>query len=66
MLWALAGFNLGIELAQVAVAVLAGFFGWALSRLAGPAGPARVGQVATIAGIVAGSFWLVQRVLQLH
>jgi hypothetical protein len=66
MLWALAGFNLGIELAQVGVAMSAGLFGWALSRLAGPAGPARVGQVATIAGMVAGSFWLVQRVLQLH
>ena len=64
MLWALAGFNLGIELAQVAVAVLAGLLGWAVSLLAGPAGPARVGQVATIAGIVAGSFWFAERVLQ--
>jgi hypothetical protein len=64
MLWALGGFNLGIELAQVAVAALAGLLGWALSLLAGPAGPARAGQVATIAGMVAGSFWLAERVLQ--
>ncbi len=64
MLWALAGFNFGIELAQVAVAVFAGLVSWTLTRLAGPAAPARAGQVASVAGIVAGGFWLAERLVQ--
>lgn len=64
MLWALAGFNFGIELAQVAVAVFAGLVSWTLTRLAGPAGPARAGQFASVAGMVAATFWLAERVLQ--
>jgi HupE / UreJ protein len=64
MLWALTGFNLGIELAQIAVAAGAGLLWWALCRAVGPAAHGRAGQFATIAGMAGGTFWFIERVLQ--
>ena len=59
--WSLAGFNLGIELAQVAVAAAATAGSLLLLRLAGPESPARLAQGASLFGIVAGLWWLVER-----
>lgn len=64
MLWALAGFNLGIEAAQVGVAVLAGLVVTALQGLLGPQARQRARQFATLAVMVAGSLWFVERVVQ--
>ncbi len=41
-LLSLAGFNLGIELAQLGVALAAGVLFWGIRRLRGPAGLAQV------------------------
>lgn len=64
MLWALAGFNLGIELAQVGVAVLAGLVVTALQGLLGPLARQRASQFGTLAVMAAGSLWFVERVVQ--
>ena len=64
MLWALAGFNLGVEVAQVGVAVLAGLVVTALQGLLGPLARQRAGQFATLAVMAAGSLWFVERVVQ--
>ena len=78
--WALVGFNLGIEAAQIGVATLAGLLvlglEWGLALLprlgqrlgltgsVQPAVSQRVGQAATVAAMVAGSFWFIERVVQ--
>jgi HupE / UreJ protein len=64
MLWALAGFNLGIEVAQVGVAVLAGLVVMALQGLVGSKVRQRARQFATLAVMAAGSLWFVERVVQ--
>ncbi|WP_442777309.1 HupE/UreJ family protein [Sphaerotilus montanus] len=64
MLWALAGFNLGIEVAQVGVAVLAGLVVTALQGLVGPQVRQRARQFATLAVMAVGSLWFVERVVQ--
>lgn len=64
MLWALAGFNLGIEAAQVGVAALAGMLWWSLCHLLRPSAQQRASQFATLAVIAAGSIWFAERVLQ--
>jgi hypothetical protein len=64
MLWALAGFNLGIEVAQVGVAVLTGLVVTALQGLLGPQVRQRARQFATLAVMAAGSLWFVERVVQ--
>lgn len=64
MLWALAGFNLGIEVAQVGAAVLAGLVVTALQGLLGPQARQRARQFATLAVMAAGSLWFVERVVQ--
>jgi len=64
MLWALAGFNLGIEAAQVGVAVLAGLIALVLQGLLGVQVRRRASQFGTLAVMVAGSLWFVERVVQ--
>jgi hypothetical protein len=68
MAWALAGFNLGIELAQIGVAVLAGVIALGWCGLAGPgANPVahRLGRnLASATAMAAGAFWFVERVVQ--
>jgi hypothetical protein len=67
MAWALLGFNLGIEAAQMAVAALAGLLvlgmGAALKSGMPPMATQRVGPFASAAAMVAGSFWFIQRVM---
>jgi hypothetical protein len=64
--WALAGFNLGIEAAQVGVAALAGLLvrvlGAALRGGMRPAATQRVGSFASAAAMMAGSLWFIERV----
>jgi HupE / UreJ protein len=62
--WALAGFNLGIEAAQIAVAAAAALVVLGLQCLAGPPAQQRAGQFASGVALVAGSFWFVERVAQ--
>ena len=64
MLWALAGFNLGIELGQVLVAALAYWVWWGLARWPGPDWQRNAGRFATLAVMVTGSFWFAERVLR--
>jgi hydrogenase/urease accessory protein HupE len=61
---ALFGFNLGIELAQIGVAALAGLVLWLLARLAGLAARQRVMQAGSVIGLLAGTFWLIERLAQ--
>jgi hypothetical protein len=63
LLLSLAGFNAGIEAAQVAVAVLAAGLMAGVLRLRGPAGLALTTRLASFSAIAAGSAWLVQRVV---
>ncbi len=66
MAWALVGFNLGVEAAQVAVAALAGFLvlwlGVALKGWMQPLAAQRAGTFASVAAMMAGSFWFIERV----
>lgn len=58
-----AGFNLGIELGQVAVAGAALGTVWALRRLLGGEGPGWAAHLARAGSVFAGTAWFVQRVL---
>lgn len=64
--WALVGFNLGIEAAQVGVAALAGLLvlglGAALKGWMQPLAAQQVGTMASAAAMMAGSFWFIERV----
>jgi HupE / UreJ protein len=66
MAWALVGFNLGVEAAQIAVAALAGLLvlglGTALTGWLRPPATRRVGSFASAAAMMAGSFWFIERV----
>jgi hypothetical protein len=70
--WALLGFNLGIEAAQVGVAALAGLLARALVPALVPAlkgrlrpqASQRVATFASAAAMMAGSFWFIERVAQ--
>jgi hypothetical protein len=62
LLLSLAGFNAGIEAAQLAVAVLAAGLMSGVLRLKGPAGLALTTRLASLSAFAAGSVWLVQRV----
>jgi hypothetical protein len=64
MAWALAGFNLGIEAAQIGVAALAGLLVLGLNGLAGSMACQRGRQFATVAAMATGSFWFMERVTQ--
>ena len=59
---ALAGFNVGIEVAQVGVAVLAYVAIRAVTRLAGPQAQQGLVHYGSVAGMVAGTFWFIERV----
>ena len=61
---ALAGFNVGIEVAQIGVAALAGLVVLTLNRLTGAVAQQRVLQLGSVVGVVAGTFWLIERVAQ--
>jgi hypothetical protein len=62
LLLSLAGFNAGIEAAQLAVAVLAAGLVSGVLRLKGPAGLALTTRLDSLSAFAAGSVWLVQRV----
>ena len=61
-LWSLAGFNIGVELAQVAVALFAAGIMVGGHSLWGAATPQRGIRLASVMAVVIGSFWFVQRV----
>jgi hypothetical protein len=62
-LLSLAGFNAGIEAAQLAVAALAAGLMAGVLRLKGPAGLALTTRLASFSAFTVGSVWLVQRVV---
>jgi HupE / UreJ protein len=62
-LLSLLGFNLGIEAAQLGIALLAGALMLAVRRLRGPAGLALATRLASFSAIAAGSVWFAQRVI---
>jgi hypothetical protein len=62
--FALAGFNVGIEAAQIGVAALAGLAVLALNRLTGAMAQQRVVQFGSVVGMVAGAFWFIERIAQ--
>jgi hypothetical protein len=64
MALALAGFNVGIELAQVGLAVLAVLVLSLLNQLAGAAVRQRVIRVGSVLSLLVGTFWLVERLAQ--
>lgn len=59
----LAGFNVGIELGQLAVALVAGIVAIGIRRLRGDPGLALVTRLASFSAIGMGAIWFVQRVL---
>jgi hypothetical protein len=59
----LAGFNVGIELGQVAVALCAGLIITGIGRVRGAPSVAVVTRFASFAAMAIGSVWLVQRVI---
>ena len=59
---ALTGFNVGIESAQIAVALMAGLVVLVLSRIKGPAIRQRVARHSASVGLVLGSFWFIERI----
>ena len=63
LLLSLAGFNIGIEAAQVGVALLAAGAMAVVLRLRGPEGIALTTRIASFSAIALGSAWLVQRVV---
>ena len=62
--WSLAGFNAGIELAQVAVAALFIAVMQALRLATGPGGPVMAARLASVVGMVAGLCWFAERLAQ--
>ena len=60
--WSLAGFNAGIELAQIGVALTVGASVWVLRQMQGPVAVLCATRMASVVAVVAGSAWLVQRV----
>jgi HupE / UreJ protein len=64
-LTSLAGFNAGIELAQVALALVVAAAAWGVRRLHGAIGLDLATQLASFSAVVVGSIWFVQRVIDL-
>jgi hypothetical protein len=62
-LWALGGFNLGIELGQIGVAGVASLLVWGLHRFLGSSALRRTSHFATLAATAAGALCFFQRVL---
>jgi hypothetical protein len=61
--WSLAGFNTGIELGQIAVALTATLVLRGVRRVGGPIGLAKTTRSAAYASMALGSFWFIQRTL---
>jgi hypothetical protein len=61
---ALAGFNVGIEMAQIAVAFAAGLAVLTLNRLNVALAQQRASRYGSVAGVVAGTFWFIERIAQ--
>jgi HupE / UreJ protein len=61
--WSLAGFNIGIELGQIAVALTAALVMWGVKRLGGSVGLAKTTRAASYLSMALGSFWFFQRAL---
>ena len=57
----LAGFNAGIELGQIAVALTAALGMWGVRQVSGPAGMAKATRLASYLSMALGSFWFFQR-----
>lgn len=64
-LWSLLGFNLGIEMAQIGVACLSAAVLLVLVRVTALPLHARAAQFASLAAMVLGSVWFVQRIVGL-
>jgi hypothetical protein len=61
--WSLAGFNIGIELGQIAVALTAALVLRAVRQVSGPNGLTKATRSASYASMALGSFWFFQRTL---
>jgi hypothetical protein len=61
--WNLAGFNIGIELGQIAVAMTAALVLRGVRQAGGPMGLTRATRSASYASMALGSFWFIQRTL---
>jgi hypothetical protein len=61
--WSLAGFNIGIELGQIAVAVTAALVLLGVQYVGGPGVLTKATHSASYASMVLGSFWFIQRTL---
>ena len=62
--WSLAGFNIGIELAQIGVAALFAAMMQGLRLAIGPSGPVMAARLASVIGAVAGLCWFAERLAQ--
>lgn len=62
-LWSLLGFNLGVELAQFAVAVALGGTAWLLLSRVTARQQARIRQAWLASAVAAGSFWFIERLI---
>ena len=60
--WSLAGFNLGVQVAQVGVALAVAVLVIGLRRVRGAATPVRMLRLASFVALAMGSLWFVQRV----
>jgi len=63
MRWALVGFNMGIEIAQIGVAAALYVLAWGLRRQIAAGALSRISQVATAVSMAIGTFWFAQRLL---
>lgn len=61
--WSLAGFNMGIELGQIAVAMAAALVLRGIRQVGGPVGLAKTTRSAAYGSMALGSFWFIQRTL---
>jgi hypothetical protein len=61
--WSLAGFNIGIELGQIAVALTAALVLRGVRQVSGPNGLTKTTRSASYASMALGSFWFIQRTL---
>jgi hypothetical protein len=62
-LWSLLGFNLGVELAQCAVALVLGGAAWLLLSRLTTRQQARIRQWWLVCALAVGSFWFIERLI---
>lgn len=62
--WALAGFNVGIEVAQIGVALAVMALAYGLRLHPGTPGWQRLTHYGSVASMAAGTFWLIERLAQ--